>query len=185
MEPVRPIKINLLREEQQSDQIQLTTLISIVLAIGVLGLMGGIYAITVSQLHAEQALNKDLKARVGYYQKNNYSYQAQVAALEGIKNREPMVETLEKNRVSYLDLMSEVEKAAPRGIILYNLDIGQNSIVITGRAGDEDEVATMMAGLRASPWFKGLKTVSITSEGKDVDGLLRFDIQYGWEAVRK
>ncbi len=185
METVRPIKINLLREEQQADRLPITVIIVVTLVIAMIGLMGGLYAVTLSQLHSEQALNKSLKASLGIYQKDNKSYMEQIAVLDGIKKREPMVKTLDNSRVSYLDLMTEVEKASPRGIILYNLDIQPNAIVITGRAGNEDQLAAMLAGLRESPWFKELKTVSSTNEGEDVDGLRRFDIQYGWEAVRK
>lgn len=185
MEPVRPIKINLLVAEQQSDKSQLVGVAFLILVMAVLGLMGGMYAIALKQLHVEQALNEKLQARYERYQKSDSSYQAQMQALESIRKREGMIEAMEKSRVSYLDLMAEVEKAAPEGVILYNLDMQMHNIVITGRAGDENQIAIMLAGLRASPWFKNIKTVSINDEGKDTDGLLRFDIQYEWEVAGK
>ena len=185
METVRPIKINLLETDQQSERSQFIKMTSLIIVIAILGLMGGIYTITLRQLHAEQAVNDNLKARYEHYLKSEGIYQAQMESLEGVRKRERMIETMEKSRVSYLDLMAEVEKAAPEGVILYNLDMQMNNIVITGRAGDENQVAILLAGLRASPWFKNVKTVSITNEGKDVDGLLRFDIQYEWEVAQK
>jgi len=185
MEPVRPIKINLLRAEQQADRNQLIPMISMVLIIAILGVMGGLYAISLGQLHAQNALNETLKARLTSNQKSSYSYQTQVVAYEGIQNRESMVRTMEQKRASYLDLMTEVEQAVPRGIILNNLDIQTSNIAISGTADNEEQIATMLAGLRESPWLKNLQSISVIGNGQEANGFLRFDIQYGREVQQK
>lgn len=184
MEPVRPIRINLLRAEQQPSTTQVTILVSLIAGIAVFGLMVGIYAIGLHQLHGEQALNKKLNAQYQGLIKSNNSLQAQIKPLEDMKNRKSMIDTISNSRIPYLDLMNEVEKAAPESVILYNLDMQKNDIIISGRAENEGQIAVFLAGLRVSPWFTTLKTVSINDEGKSTDGLLRFDIQYEWEVAR-
>jgi len=184
MEGVRPIKINLLKREPQSSRSQFARMVTIILIIAVWGLMGGAYLITLKGLHAEQARHDSLKARYERYLKNEAVYRGQMDSLANVRQRERMIDTMEKGRVSYLDLLEAVEKAAPAGVVLDNLDMQMHSVVITGRAGNEDQVASMLAGLSVSPRFKNIKTVSISNEGKDEDGLFRFDIQYEWEAVQ-
>lgn len=185
MEPVRPIKINLLDTERKSEQKPLFILISLVLVLAVLGLMGGMYAISLGRLHSEQARNDSLQAKYHKYQRSENASQIQREATEAIRNKRRMIETLEESRVSYLDLLAEVEKASPEGIRLYNLDIDSNKIIITGKTADANNVAILLAGLRASPWFKQVHTVSISDEGKTADGLMRFDVEYEWGVVQR
>lgn len=185
MEPVRPIKINLLETDRQSEQKPTIILVSLVVVLAILGLMGGMYAISLGHLHSEQATNDSLKERYGNYQKRDNVLQMERQTAEAIANKQKMIEVLEASQISYLDLMAEVEKASPEGIRLYNLDMEANKIIITGSTKDGSDLAVMLAGLRASPWFKKIKTVSISDEGKAGDGYLRFDIAYEWEVVRK
>lgn len=184
MESVRPIKINLLKREPQSASSQFMKMVPLILIIAVWGLLGGAYAVTLKGLHIEQARHDSLKARYESYVKNESIYRAQMDSLAKVRQRERMIDTMEKSRVTYLDLLEAVEKAAPAGVILDNLAMQMHSVVISGRAGKEDQIAIMLAGLSANPRFKNIKTVSINNEGKDGDGLFRFNIQYEWEAVR-
>lgn len=184
MESVRPIKINLLRSEPQSAGIQFMKVVPLILVIAIWGMMGGAYAVTLKGLHAEQVRYNSLKARYECYVKREAIYRAQMDSLAKVRQRERMIDNMEKSRVSYLDLLEAVEKAAPAGVILDSLSMQMRSVVIAGRACKEDQVAIMLAGLSANPRLKNMKTVSISNEGKGGDGLFRFDIHYEWEAVQ-
>lgn len=184
MEPVRPILINLLDTEKRSESNQLTVIISVISIMAILGLMGGLYAVSVKQLSAEKELNKDLKARCMRYQRSDISIQAQQKIAEGIAGREQIIKNIEGNRVSYLALLAEVEKASPEGIILYNVDIQTNKISISGKAHNQNQVAEFVAGLRASSWIKNTQNVTITGAEEDA-ALLTFDVQCDWEVVRQ
>ncbi len=184
MQTARRIEINLLQIDRTQNRKQMMIAAVLLVVIAMTGIMGGMYTVAVKRLAAEKKYNHELKSHLEKYQREAVSTDNIKQAQKRIQEHLLKIEELDKSRVSYIDLLAEIQKAASRGINFNQLSIEDGKISISGKASSRQEVASFLAGLRASSWINNVSSVT-ASGGREPAAPITFNIQAEWRAAHR
>jgi hypothetical protein len=134
-------------------------------------------------LGSQEVENMRLKAALESCENEMTAYQP-VQALEKemtIKSEE--VETIEKTKVSYAEVMNELDKIKPAEIIIVGAEIKPPRVIVNGFSPDHSNVSRMVEGIKASPIFTNV--VLLSSEMNENTNEVKYTLEIEWEAAQK
>jgi len=181
VEPVRSIEINLLKVDRAEKQKQVAIAAVLLAVVALSGIMGGMYAVALKNLTAGKRVNQELKSDLAKYRRLEVSARSQNQARQRIQERMRQIEELDKNRVSYIALLEELQLVVPAQANFTQLNIDKDKLSISGNAADKQEVARLLAGLRTSARINNISSVT-ASGGTEADSQVTFNIQAEWGA---
>ena len=117
-------------------------------------------------------LQEEIDAKIPFIQssvKDEVLYRTFQGQISNIKE-------LKLKRAEYLDLINGVAIQTPSGVTLsnvtFNIDAGKLNIKITGVAQNNDQLASLVYGLRSDETFQGVNLASVSLE----QGLINFSL---------
>lgn len=164
-------------------------------ALNVLTLLGGLVFILLAVLNIfrfSTMRNEDI-GYAGDYEKNVKQYQFSMMELENkkMKNKILLISDIKKNRRIYADLLYEISENLPQHSRFTEITIKENkdrsiSIVFTGEAFSQKDVAIIVSGLELSNKFRN---VSLISSGSNEsyqydDHFVHFKIKSDYHAIQ-
>ncbi|PKM78586.1 MAG: hypothetical protein CVU90_00895 [Firmicutes bacterium HGW-Firmicutes-15] len=182
MQDLVQININLLkREDVYNSRLLYWGLGFVIMAI--IGVMTGVGYMSLSKdLKYQQAVNADLKSE---YQKYDNEMVALTPILEmkkEIDRKSQEVINIQKEQVSFSDVISEIDKVLPPEVIMLGVDIKAQKVVVTGFSPDHSQVARLLKGLKGSFRFNNVTILSKMDEKTDE---AKFTIELTLEAEKK
>ncbi|OGE14865.1 hypothetical protein A3F00_03605 [Candidatus Daviesbacteria bacterium RIFCSPHIGHO2_12_FULL_37_11] len=89
------------------------------------------------------------------------------------------IKSLKAERVDYINFMDKIAAQTPGGVTLSNMGFqgsaGKISLKVTGVAQNNDQLATLVFGLKSDPAFSGVNLGSISLD----QGIINFNIDLG------
>lgn len=174
-----PIMINLLEVDPGWGRRQKNRIISAIVIIALLGGLGGVYYSAFSGYKQEQAINKELKAKIAQFYKLQAVLQASETFNKNLAAKQSSVAEVEVRTISYVTILEEIAAAVPSQVLVTKMEIVPHNIRISGYAPDHRELATFLSGLRESHVFKEVQLFS--SEKESDNGEVNFVIEGDWE----
>jgi type IV pilus assembly protein PilN len=172
-------RINLLpwREEARKErqkQFVVTTLLSLVVTAGVVGL---IHIQIDAMISHQNARNDFLKTEIKALDKKI----AEIQDLEKTRNklieRMKVIQQLQQSRPTIVHVFDELVRTVPDGVYLQSLKQNNNVLDITGEADSNARVSAYMRNLDASEWLKSPGLDVIQVRDKKVDRVSSFELK--------
>jgi Tfp pilus assembly protein PilN len=147
---------------------------SVLLVVG----LGVSYAGANVELTRQTAENQVLQQKVKQLQSTQKMLAANQATKKDIEKREQDVKQLQAQGLIMSNMLKEIQKALPTSVVITSMQVGAGSLNIGGQCPNNQELATFVAGLRASKMFTAVQTLSSQSQG----GIqaVTFSIQVDW-----
>ncbi len=135
------------------------------------------------QLNEQQAINTKLKAEVISYQNDINIFKPIEEMSKEMASKSQKVEAIEEMRVSYLEVIMEIDKVVPANIIMAGIDIKAKKVIMNGFSPDYGQVARLLEGINANPRFKNVSVLSSQIDEKTDEA--KFTVEMDWEAEKK
>lgn len=184
MAEYRPVLINLLPADRQRGK---RTMPAVLTALGVavvLGGLGGAYFHELSEYDREVKRHAVLRAR-----SMETTAASQVAAgrdrilPEQLNRKMEQVRKIEEQSPSFINIIGELEKCMPGGLILESINIEAKQLSCKVIVRDYDELVEFTTALRDSPLIREVCVAS--SELKRGSNEIEFRLTVEWSAVPK
>jgi Tfp pilus assembly protein PilN len=146
-------------------------------------IVGYLFILQNRQLTDQQAINTKLKAETKNHEKDMNIFKPIEEMSKEMASRGQKVEALEKMRVSYLEVITEIDKVVPANIMMAGIDIKAQTVIMNGFSPDHSQVARLLEGLKASPRFKNVAVLSSQIDEKTNEA--KFTVEMDWEAEKK
>jgi type IV pilus assembly protein PilN len=158
-----PVRINLLphrelkRQARQRQFVSLTVLL-VVMALGVVGLVHFVLATQIDNQNSRNALLKGEIAKLDEQIKEIDKLREQIAQ---VLSRKQVVETLQSNRNEAVHLLDQLVRQLPDGIYLRSIKQAGTKVTVVGYAQSNARVSTLMRNIDSSPWLTQPELVEI------------------------
>ena len=135
------------------------------------------------ELSSQQTEKERLKTEIESYEQMFLVLKPiqEIEAAISIKNKEAA--TLAEIKMSYADIINEIDKVIPPEVTMVEIDIKPPRVVLTGFSPGHSVVARLLAGIKTSPRFTGV--VLLTSEMKENSNEAQFTMEMEWEAEKR
>ncbi|MEN6351364.1 MAG: PilN domain-containing protein [Syntrophomonas sp.] len=183
MKHSQAIHINLLQCEDERKRRLLVSLAMFLFLALMAGTMGYFISSAHQQVMALREQNSQLRSDLGRCRSEQARLKYERDMLKGIDERREIVKAIQKIKISGVQIMGEIEKSMPQGMVMIAVDIEKEKITANGYAPQHQDVAYFLSGLRRSSLFKD---VMLASSKLDEDtNEVEFSVEMGWEAKTK
>ncbi|HWP95928.1 MAG TPA: PilN domain-containing protein [Syntrophomonadaceae bacterium] len=177
------VNINLLERDTKRERAVAFFAVGLLVIAVVLGTMAGLYFYETQQYAAEQKRNTDIQASLKTIHKESPLPDGQKSLKGELSKKESTVKQAEAKRVSYADVLGEIENAMPAPMAVNVIEFSEKKITLQGFAREYANEAELLSGLRRSPVFKDVILASSKLDTKSQE--IEFRIEMNWEAGRK
>jgi type IV pilus assembly protein PilN len=158
-----PVRINLLPHREQKRiarqrQFVSLTVLLVVMALGVVGLVHFVLATQIDNQNSRNALLKSEIAKLDEQIKEIDKLREQISQ---VLSRKQVVETLQANRNEAVHLLDQLVRQLPDGIYLRSIRQTGPKVTVIGYAQSNARVSTLMRNIEGSPWLGQPELVEI------------------------
>ena len=179
MKNSKGIMINLLGKKPGISPIRYSLLAgSCIIVLILLLFTGYIYKSALAELARQENINARLQASLEDYKVKSVTVETQQSLEQNMLAKQDSINQLQPFLVSHLEVLGEIEKSVPAGILLTELEVETSKAILKGYAPDHNEIARLLSGLRISSCFKSVIEVSSRYE-EETDEIL-FNIEMDW-----
>ena len=163
----KEIRINLFEQDLRVFSGHKNIVIS--LFIGLLILSGMLYSYQYTKIQLKSLQTENDRLRDEYHQAGSLLQDLEANKSSGdlLKKKVNSVLSIQKNQTSTLEILEEIEKTMPPGIILIEMEIKIEKVTFKGFAPDHTSEALLVCGLRSSELFGDIIMVVSNISGKD------------------
>lgn len=157
---------------------------SIILIIALLGILSAsVFIIQEREINRGESENTRLQAILDNYEKEIIPFEPLQAVEQDITQKGEQISAIEKNRLSHLSAINEVDKARPETVTIVTVEIRSAKVVLNGFSPDHLTVSRMLDYLKASSLFN--EVTLLTSELNEETNEVHFILEIEREAGQK
>lgn len=177
MQDLVQININLLeREDVNNLRLLYWGLMFMMMAIFG-GLTGFSYMSLSKEFNYQQAVNADLKSEFKKYDNEMLVLKPILEMKKEIARKSQEVIEIEKEQLSYRDVIAEIDKVVPPKVLIVGVDIKALKVVMTGFSPDHSQVARLLEGLKGSFMFKNVTVLASKMDEKINEAKFTMEIE--------
>lgn len=180
----RPVKlnINLLQPKNRIQVSKMWSLVIMILVILVI-LFNYYYLLQTRAITSHQAENTRLKMDIKSYESDIAVFKPVQALEQEIIIKSERVAAIERTKVSFADVMNELERIKPSAIIIVGAEIKPPLLMVNGFSPDYINVSQMLEGIKSSQIFN--KVALLSSDMNENTNEVKFTVEIEWEASQK
>ena len=135
------------------------------------------------EIGSQQVENVRLRAAIKSCENEMRGYKPMQAMEQEMIMKSEEVAAIEKTRVSYADILNELDQVKPPQIIIVGAEISPTRMVVNGFSPYYSNISQMLEGIKASPIFTNVALLS--SDMNENTNEIKFTLDLEWEAAQK
>ena len=135
------------------------------------------------EISSQQVEKMRLRAAIKSCENEMMGYKPMQAMEQEMTMKSEEVAAIEKTRVSYADVLNELDKVKPPQIIIVGAEISPPRMVVNGFSPYYSNISRMLEGIKASPVFTNVALLS--SDMNENNNEVKFTLEIEWEAAQK
>lgn len=180
----RPVelRINLLQTKKRVQVPKMWGLV-IVLLVLISTLFSYYFLLQSREISSQQIENMRLKAEIKRYENEIVVLKPMQAMEQKITFKSEEVAAIEKTKISYADVINELDRVKPTQIIIVGAEITPTRLIANGFSPDHSNVSRMVEGIKSSPIFTTV--ILLSSEMNENTNEVKFTLEIEWGAGQK
>ncbi|MEA4923976.1 MAG: PilN domain-containing protein [Syntrophomonadaceae bacterium] len=133
-----------------------------------------------SNLVSQQAENQSLQAWLEISQSEEKIYEPVEKLDQSVNSKRNEIAAITKNRLSYAEAMSEIDRITPEAITIIGVEIIPQRVILNGYSPSYSEISRMLANIKSSHGWADVALLS--SEMSDTADEVKFTLEIEREA---